>query len=89
VISLQRTYKGEALLELLCSSAMPGQGIRLSATTEALNHMVRTYQRAGNLDNASIEVWGMQKKALRRKGMSKGLRGRYAPHVGHGLGNKH
>jgi len=68
VISVQRTYKGEVLLEPPHSSVMPGQGIRLSATIDALNHMVRTSQRAGNLDNASIEVWGMQKKAPRRKG---------------------
>jgi len=72
-----------------CSSVTPGQGIRLSATIEALNHMVRTFQRAGNLENASIEVLGDAEEGAEEEGTSMGLQGRYAPHVGHGLGNKH
>jgi len=53
---------------VLHGSATPGQGNRPSAATKALNHTVRTFQCAGDLDNASIGVWGMQKKAAGRKG---------------------
>ncbi len=37
VVPMQRTHKEEALLEVLCGSATPGQGIRQSATSEALS----------------------------------------------------
>jgi len=68
-----RTYMEGSLLNPLGGSATPGQGNRSSATTKALNHTGRTFQRIGSLENASIEVWGMQKKAPRRKGTSMGL----------------
>lgn len=54
-----RMYMEGSLLKPVRSSATPGQGNQPSAT---LNHMVRTFQRAANLDNVSIEVWGCRRR---------------------------